>query len=145
MNLFYGQIRSTVKCRVCQQESATYEGFSNLSLELPQSTRQCDLEECLNMYFHGEVVNGWDCPKCKVKRDAIKKLDISKVPPFLVIHFKRLIFFWLLNEITKQYFLNVFFYQFSDFMLIWTHLRMYIRKSKIISDFQFIILTSTIM
>lgn len=89
MDLFYGQIRSTVKCCVCQYESATYEGFSNLSFELPQNSKQCDLKECLNMYFHGERVSGWNCPKCNEKRDAIKKLDISRVPSVLAIHFKR--------------------------------------------------------
>jgi ubiquitin carboxyl-terminal hydrolase 8 len=34
-------------------------------------------------------VLGWNCPWCKEKRDAIKKLDISKLPPILVIHLKR--------------------------------------------------------
>jgi ubiquitin carboxyl-terminal hydrolase 8 len=41
------------------------------------------------MYFHGEVVRGWICPHCKEPREAIKKLDISKLPPVLVIHLKR--------------------------------------------------------
>lgn len=41
------------------------------------------------MYFNGERITGWNCPICQVKRDAIKKLDISKLPPILVIHFKR--------------------------------------------------------
>lgn len=90
--LFHGQIRSTVKCVECGQESATYEGFSNLSLELPQSSKSCHLEECMNMYFHGEDISGWNCPQCKQPRDAIKKLDISKLPPILVIHFKRYVF-----------------------------------------------------
>lgn len=41
------------------------------------------------MYFHGEKVDGWNCPYCKQPRTAIKKLDISKLPPVLVIHLKR--------------------------------------------------------
>lgn len=41
------------------------------------------------MYFHGERVKGWNCPHCKAPREAIKKLDISKLPPVLVIHLKR--------------------------------------------------------
>jgi ubiquitin carboxyl-terminal hydrolase 8 len=35
------------------------------------------------------MVMGWNCPSCKVPREAIKKLDISKLPPVLVIHLKR--------------------------------------------------------
>ncbi|XP_035794909.1 ubiquitin carboxyl-terminal hydrolase 8-like isoform X1 [Anopheles albimanus] len=87
--LFYGQIKSTVKCTRCHKESATYESFSNLSLELPQDSNICYLENCLDMYFNGEEVRGWHCPKCKSNQDAIKKLDISRLPSIMVIHFKR--------------------------------------------------------
>lgn len=41
------------------------------------------------MYFNGEEVRGWHCPKCKSNQDAIKKLDISRLPSILVVHFKR--------------------------------------------------------
>lgn len=91
MKLFYGQIKSTVKCFVCNGESATYEGFSNLSLELPPSRNKCSIDTCLRMYFYGERISGWNCPRCKLPRDAIKKLDITKLPPILVIHFKRFV------------------------------------------------------
>ncbi|XP_055387580.1 ubiquitin carboxyl-terminal hydrolase 8 isoform X2 [Condylostylus longicornis] len=89
LQLFYGQIKSTVKCVECNKESATYECFSNLSLELPPTTNRCQINQCLNMYFNGEHILGWNCPGCKQKRDAIKKLSISKLPPVLVIHLKR--------------------------------------------------------
>lgn len=90
LRLFYGQIKSTVKCTVCEGESATYDTFSNLSLELPPNNiDRCHISDCFNMYFNGERVSGWSCPTCKAPRDAIKKLDISKLPPVLVIHMKR--------------------------------------------------------
>lgn len=89
LHLFYGQMKSTVKCSVCLKESATYEGFSNLSLELPSNSSGCLLSQCMDMYFSGEHIHGWNCPNCKQKRTAIKKLDISKLPPVLVIHLKR--------------------------------------------------------
>ncbi|XP_055635108.1 ubiquitin carboxyl-terminal hydrolase 8 isoform X2 [Toxorhynchites rutilus septentrionalis] len=87
--LFYGQIKSTVKCVRCGKESATYESFSNLSLELRPDSNRCDLSECLDMYFNGEHIRGWSCPQCRSNQDAIKKLDISRLPSILVIHFKR--------------------------------------------------------
>lgn len=75
---------------MCKNESATYETFSNLSLELPQNKiERCDIRDSFDLYFNGEVVKGWICPHCKEPRDAIKKLDISKLPPVLVIHLKR--------------------------------------------------------
>uniref|UniRef100_A0A1B0FAZ4 Ubiquitin carboxyl-terminal hydrolase n=1 Tax=Glossina morsitans morsitans TaxID=37546 RepID=A0A1B0FAZ4_GLOMM len=97
LHLFYGQIKSIVKCAECENESATYECFSNLSLELPENDSTCDLRECLDMYFSGERIHGWNCPRCEHNRDglhvttkhAIKKLNIAKLPPVLVIHLKR--------------------------------------------------------
>uniref|UniRef100_A0A8D8HMY5 Ubiquitin carboxyl-terminal hydrolase n=1 Tax=Culex pipiens TaxID=7175 RepID=A0A8D8HMY5_CULPI len=88
-NLFYGQIKSTVKCVRCGKESATYESFSNLSLELPQNANRCHLNNCLEMYFNGENIRGWSCPQCKSNQEAIKKLAISRLPSILVVHFKR--------------------------------------------------------
>ncbi|XP_068619451.1 ubiquitin carboxyl-terminal hydrolase 8 [Battus philenor] len=89
LRLFYGQIRSTVRCLRCGERSATYDSFSNLSLELPAAANRCTLQDCLKLYLNGETIPGWNCPKCKEKRDAVKKLDISRLPPVLVIHFKR--------------------------------------------------------
>ncbi|CAH2053994.1 unnamed protein product, partial [Iphiclides podalirius] len=89
LRLFYGQIRSTVRCLRCSERSATYDSFSNLSLELPANASRCTLQDCLRLYLNGETIPGWNCPKCKEKRDAVKKLDISRLPPVLVVHFKR--------------------------------------------------------
>ncbi|KAJ8711987.1 hypothetical protein PYW08_008941 [Mythimna loreyi] len=89
LRLFYGQIKSTVRCTVCGKTSVTYESFSNLSLELPANANRCTLSDCLKLYLNGETIPGWNCPNCKEKRDAVKKLDISRLPPVLVIHFKR--------------------------------------------------------
>ncbi|XP_065355308.1 ubiquitin carboxyl-terminal hydrolase 8 isoform X2 [Calliphora vicina] len=101
LHLFYGQIKSIVKCTTCDKESATYECFSNLSLELPENNNVCHLSQCLDMYFSGERIHGWNCPGCKQKREAIKKLNISKLPPVLVIHLKR--FYADTDSITPSY------------------------------------------
>ena len=34
----------------------------------------------------------WHCPKCKMPRDAVKKIVIWKLPPILLIHLKRYAF-----------------------------------------------------
>ncbi|VVC94749.1 unnamed protein product [Leptidea sinapis] len=59
-----------------------------LHLDL-QFTMKPPLKDCLKLYLNGETIPGWNCPNCKEKRDAVKKLDISRLPPVLVIHFKR--------------------------------------------------------
>lgn len=43
----------------------------------------------MKLYLNGEKISGWNCPSCKEKRDAIKKFDIWKLPPILVIHLNR--------------------------------------------------------
>lgn len=92
--MFFGQIRSTLKCFECGMESPTYEGFSNLSLELPNNDKQYHLYDCLESYFYGEYIDGWTCPKCEQSRRAVKKLDISKLPEILVIHLKRFVIYY---------------------------------------------------
>lgn len=102
--MFFGQIRSTLKCTVCSKESPTYDGFSNLSLELPNNDEQCDLYDCLQSYFYGEYIDGWSCPKCKQNQRAVKKLDISILPEILVIQLKRLVIFidYLYQSVRSQ-------------------------------------------
>ncbi|KAG8229017.1 hypothetical protein J437_LFUL007571 [Ladona fulva] len=89
LQLFYGQQASTVRCLKCGEESVTYEPFSNLSLPIPPNATRCTLSDCMSLYLKGEVINGWNCPRCKEPRDAVKKFDIWILPEILVIHFKR--------------------------------------------------------
>lgn len=87
--LFYGQQKSTVTCLKCNKESVRYETFSNLTLPLLSNINSCSLEDCVQLYVQGEKITGWKCPACKEQRDAKKKFDIIKLPPILIIHFKR--------------------------------------------------------
>lgn len=87
--LFYGQQKSTVSCDTCFEKSVTFEPFSSLSLPLPSEGNKCTLSDCLQLYLNGESICGWHCPKCKRSRDATKKLDIMRLPPYLIIHLKR--------------------------------------------------------
>ncbi|XP_060851523.1 ubiquitin carboxyl-terminal hydrolase 8-like isoform X4 [Rhopalosiphum padi] len=87
--LFYGQQKSTVSCDTCFEKSVTFEPFSSLSLPLPSESNKCTLSDCLQLYLNGESICGWHCPRCKRSRDATKKLDIMRLPPYLIIHLKR--------------------------------------------------------
>ncbi|RZF35204.1 hypothetical protein LSTR_LSTR014241 [Laodelphax striatellus] len=93
-DLFYGQLKSTVTCQTCAKMSVTFEPFSNLSLPLsanhnPLAQDRCSLDDCLELYLSKESIAGWNCPNCKTARAATKKIDISRLPPILVIHLKR--------------------------------------------------------
>ena len=51
----------------------------------------------------------WNCPKCRVKRDAVKRIVIWKLPPIIIIVLKR----WRLFQVklpTKYY--HSFFWLF---------------------------------
>lgn len=91
VDLFQGQLRSITKCQVCKGESVKFESFMNISLPVPKSGR-VTLYDCFREFCKPEVIdkdNSWVCPKCKVKVKAIRKCDIWKLPPVLIIHFKR--------------------------------------------------------
>lgn len=53
------------------------------------------LEESLRLFTEEEVLRGkeeWFCPRCKVHREATKKLTIWRLPQILVIQLKRFSF-----------------------------------------------------
>lgn len=62
-----------------------------LSLPIPDRD-EVSLMDCVNEYLKEETLDGenqWFCEKCKVKVDAIKKIDLWKLPTILIIHLKR--------------------------------------------------------
>ncbi|KAF2192991.1 ubiquitin carboxyl-terminal hydrolase 2 [Zopfia rhizophila CBS 207.26] len=90
-SLFAGQHASRLSCRTCGTTSTTYEAFWSLSLEIPRD-RPCDLRDCLRSYCSMEKLDQddlWRCPRCKVDREAIKKITITRAPDYLVVHLKR--------------------------------------------------------
>lgn len=90
-NLFAGQHASRLHCTTCGNTSTTYEAFWSISVEIPRD-RPADLRECLSSYCSSERLSGdevWRCPRCRVEREATKKITITRAPEFLVVHFKR--------------------------------------------------------
>ena len=93
VDLFQGQLRSTTKCKKCKGESVKFENFIHLSLPIPRNNRS-SLLECFKEFTKPELLNKaneWFCPRCQAKVEAIRKCEIWKLPPILIIH---LIRFW---------------------------------------------------
>ncbi|KAJ9651581.1 ubiquitin-specific protease doa4 [Neophaeococcomyces mojaviensis] len=90
-SLFAGQHASRLRCLTCRGTSTTYEAFYSISIEIPRSGTG-DIYRCLQSYFQEERLapdERWKCPYCKTERDATKQIILTRLPQFLVIHFKR--------------------------------------------------------
>ena len=60
--------------------------------DTPRSKAPIDIKKCFEMFRTPEELekdNAWYCPTCKTHVQAIKKFEIYKVPPILVVHLKR--------------------------------------------------------
>jgi ubiquitin C-terminal hydrolase len=93
VDIFQGQLRSTLCCGTCGHTSTKFDPFMYLSLPLHADARgRFTLDSCLEAFTQVEELTGderWFCSKCDAFRDATKKLDLWKVPPVLIVHLKR--------------------------------------------------------
>ena len=91
VDLFQGQLKSSVTCLVCNYISTTFDTFMYLSVPLPKTDRPVTLVDCLIEFTKDEQLpdSSWVCPNCREEVRASKKMDLWKVPPLLIIHLKR--------------------------------------------------------
>lgn len=92
-DLFEGLLVSNLTCLVCRKSSSSFEVFSCLSLPIPAiSGSVCYLQDCLKLFLETESMSGeaaWDCPTCKQKRKAEKRMIIARLPKILIVQFNR--------------------------------------------------------
>lgn len=92
VDIFVGQLKSTLQCTVCNHCSTTFEVFWDLSLPLPKATSKISLSQCLELFTKEEILDGDEmptCSKCKCRRKCKKRFSIQKFPEVLVLHLKR--------------------------------------------------------
>ncbi|EDQ88037.1 uncharacterized protein MONBRDRAFT_26781 [Monosiga brevicollis MX1] len=101
VDLFQGQLRSRVCCPTCSKVSVIFDPFRSLALPLPRPRTPCTGQEAsaavglhtaYELLAKPEVLshdNQWYCNRCKEHRQAIKELAVWRLPPILVVHFKR--------------------------------------------------------
>lgn len=132
LDIFSGQLRSSLKCTKCGHVSNTWDQFCDLSLSVPdidgdgngggggggaggsyaysnrQSARSSGavtIQQCFDKYVEAEVLDGDEmptCEKCKARRKCTKSLRIESLPPVLVLHIKRFSFMSRGAKITKN-------------------------------------------
>ena len=86
-SLFQGEHRHKIICNKCLHESISFESFTILSLSLPTSGGST-LADLLQCYYEDSSVD-YRCLECEILGKNIRKTEIWKVPPMLILHFNR--------------------------------------------------------
>nr|XP_031830008.1 sericin 1 isoform X2 [Nomia melanderi] len=92
VDVFVGQLRSSLHCTACDHVSVTLDPFWDLSLPIPARSGTIKLSQCLEHFTREEVLDGDEkptCSKCQMRRKCTKSFSIHKFPKILVIHLKR--------------------------------------------------------
>jgi ubiquitin carboxyl-terminal hydrolase 8 len=87
---FYGQVHNTITCPDCKNRSNSFDPYSCMSLNIPNSGGS--LDDCFIESGKPEILdddNKWFCEICKDKKNAIKTSSIWVVPNILIIHLKK--------------------------------------------------------
>ncbi|GLH08471.1 Ubiquitin carboxyl-terminal hydrolase 2 [Gryllus bimaculatus] len=80
VDIFVGQLKSTLRCTVCGHCSVTFDPFWDLSLPIPTRTGQVRLQQCLDSFTREEVLDGDEkptCAKCQTRRKCTKNFTIQ--------------------------------------------------------------------
>ena len=90
-DVLMGQYLSKLECTVCKSASYNFELFYMIELSLPLGKDYITLSELLASSTKEDLLDGFlfDCPKCKTARPVKKSTHIYKLPPVLVICYKR--------------------------------------------------------
>jgi ubiquitin carboxyl-terminal hydrolase 2/21 len=80
VDLFVGQLKSTLQCTVCGHCSVTFDPFWDLSLPIPtsanKSTSNLRLQHCLDLFAKEEILDGDEKP-VKTKTFYLKKNPLT--------------------------------------------------------------------
>lgn len=94
VDVFVGQLRSSLRCTSCDHVSVTLDPFWDLSLPIPARSGTVKLSQCLEHFTREEVLDGDEkptCSKCQMRRKCTKSFSIQEFPKILVIRILSLI------------------------------------------------------
>lgn len=88
VDLFVGQLKSTLQCTVCGHCSVTFDPFWDLSLPIPPSSKSnVKLQHCLDLFGKEEILDGDEKPV------RTRHLDIS-IPAFHLLGLSNFTYFF---------------------------------------------------
>ncbi|XP_036392776.1 ubiquitin carboxyl-terminal hydrolase 2-like [Megalops cyprinoides] len=93
VDLFVGQLKSSLTCSECRYCSTVFDPFWDLSLPIAKKGYgEVSLMDCMRLFTKEDVLDGDEkptCYRCKARRKCTKKFTIQKFPKILVLHLKR--------------------------------------------------------
>ncbi|XP_040280982.1 ubiquitin carboxyl-terminal hydrolase 2 isoform X1 [Bufo bufo] len=93
VELFVGQLKSSLTCTECGYCSTVFDPFWDLSLPIAKkSVPEVSLMDCIRLFTKEDVLDGEEkptCCRCKARRRCTKKFTVQKFPKILVLHLKR--------------------------------------------------------
>ncbi|XP_034023659.1 ubiquitin carboxyl-terminal hydrolase 2a isoform X2 [Thalassophryne amazonica] len=92
VDLFVGQLKSSLTCSYCGFCSTVFDPFWDLSLPIAKGYGEVSLMDCMRFFTKEDVLDGDEkptCYRCKARRRCTKKFTIQKFPKILVLHLKR--------------------------------------------------------
>ncbi|XP_075047286.1 ubiquitin carboxyl-terminal hydrolase 2 isoform X2 [Mixophyes fleayi] len=93
VELFVGQLKSSLTCTECGYCSTVFDPFWDLSLPIAKkSTPEVSLMDCIRLFTKEDILEGDEkptCCRCKARRRCTKKFTVQRFPKILVLHLKR--------------------------------------------------------
>ncbi|XP_047247521.1 ubiquitin carboxyl-terminal hydrolase 2a isoform X1 [Girardinichthys multiradiatus] len=93
VDLFVGQLKSSLTCSHCGFCSTVFDPFWDLSLPIAKKGYgEVSLMDCMRLFTKEDVLDGDEkptCYRCKARRRCTKKFTLQKFPKILVLHLKR--------------------------------------------------------
>ncbi|XP_062872920.1 ubiquitin carboxyl-terminal hydrolase 2a isoform X2 [Trichomycterus rosablanca] len=92
VDLFVGQLKSSLTCTECGYCSTVFDPFWDLSLPITKGYGEVSLMDCVRLFTKEDVLDGDEkptCYRCKARRRCTKKFTIQRFPKILVLHLKR--------------------------------------------------------
>ncbi|XP_076138186.1 ubiquitin carboxyl-terminal hydrolase 2a isoform X2 [Alosa pseudoharengus] len=92
VDVFVGQLKSSLTCTECGYCSTVFDPFWDLSLPIAKGYGEVSLMDCMRLFTKEDVLDGDEkptCYRCKARRRCTKKFTVQKFPKILVLHLKR--------------------------------------------------------
>ncbi|KAG2469983.1 UBP2 hydrolase, partial [Polypterus senegalus] len=89
VDLFVGQLKSSLTCNECGYCSTVFDPFWDLSLPIAKKGYgEVSLMDCIRLFTKEDVLDGDEkptCYRCKARRKCTKKFTIQRFPKILVL------------------------------------------------------------